>query len=112
MSHETTFIDLASAQRPFFLGFDVGGPNIKLGLVDDLAQPCAHTKIVTEDGRGPPDAGRRARTAVDGMLKSTGLAIADLAAIGLCVAGTMDIRRCMFLERHSLPPWHYVPIRD
>ena len=112
MSHETAFIDLPSAQRPFFLGFDVGGTNIKLGLVDDLGRPIAHTKIVTEEDRGPRDAVKRARTAVDEMLKSIGLSITDLAAVGLCVPGTMDIPRGMFLEPHNLPHWHYFPIRD
>jgi glucokinase len=112
MPHDTTFIDLASAQRPLFLGFDVGGTNIKLGVVDDLGRPVAHTKIVTEEDRGPRDAVKRARGAVDEVLKSLGLAIGDLAAIGLCVPGTMDIPRGMFLEPHNLPHWHYFPIRD
>jgi glucokinase len=112
MPHETTSIDLASAQRPFFLGFDVGGTNIKLGVVDDLGRPVAHTKIVTEEDRGPRDAVKRARVAVDEMLKSLGLGISDLAGIGLCVPGTMDIPRGMFLEPHNLPHWHYFPIRD
>jgi len=112
MSQETAFIDLASAKRPYFLGFDVGGTNIKLGLVDDLGRPIAHTKIVTEEDRGPRDAVKRSRVAVDEMLKSLGLSITDLAAIGLCVPGTMDIPRGMFLEPHNLPHWHYFPIRD
>jgi glucokinase len=112
MPTDPAFIELASAKRPLFLGFDVGGTNIKLGLVDDLGRPVAHTKIVTEEDRGPRDAVKRSRAAVDEMLKSIGLSTADLAAIGLCVPGTMDIPRGMFLEPHNLPHWHYFPIRD
>jgi glucokinase len=112
MSHTPPFIDVATAQRPLFLGFDVGGTNIKLGVVDDLGRPMGHTKIVTEEDRGPRDAVKRARVAVDEMLAKLGLSLADIAAVGLCVPGTMDIPRGMFLEPHNLPHWHYFPIRD
>jgi glucokinase len=112
MSNAPPFIDVATAQRPLFLGFDVGGTNIKLGVVDDLGRPMGHTKIVTEEDRGPRDAVKRARVAVDEMLAKLGLSLADIAAVGLCVPGTMDIPRGMFLEPHNLPHWHYFPIRD
>ena len=112
MPIEAPFIDLASAQRPLFLGFDVGGTNIKLGVVDDRGRPLADTKIVTEEERGPRDAVKRARVAVDDMLASIGLTFGDLVGVGLCVPGTMDIPRGMFLQPHNLPHWHYFPIRD
>ncbi len=112
MPAEPATIDVTCAQRPLFLGFDVGGTNIKLGVVDDLGRPLAQTKIVTEEERGPRDAVKRARVAVDEMLGSMGLKVADLAAVGLCVPGTMDIPRGMFLQPHNLPHWHYFPIRD
>ena len=73
MPAEVTLINVASAQRPLFLGFDVGGTNIKLGVVDDQGRPVANTKIVTEEDRGPRDAVKRARGAVDEMLGSIGL---------------------------------------
>jgi glucokinase len=112
MPIESPIIDVASAQRPFFLGFDVGGTNIKLGLVDDKGRSIADTKIVTEEERGPRDAVKRARVAVDKLLASIGLSINDLAAVGLATPGTMDIPRGMFLQPHNLPHWHYFPIRD
>jgi glucokinase len=112
MTAQTPMIDVASAQRPLFLGFDVGGTNIKLGIVDDLGRSIAHTKIVTEEERGPRDAVKRARGAVEELLGSIGLKIGDLAALGLCVPGTMDIPRGIFLQPHNLPHWHYFPIRD
>src|SRR3954467_8295595 len=112
MPTEPALPDVKSAQRPLFLGFDGGGTSIKLGLVDDLGRPIANTKIVTEEDRGPRDAVKRARVAVDEMLASIRLTIADLAGVGLCVPGTMDIPRGMFLQPHNLPNWHYFPIRD
>jgi hypothetical protein len=35
MVHSRQFIPLIQAQPPFFVGVDVGGTNIKLGVVDD-----------------------------------------------------------------------------
>lgn len=112
MSVEAIPVVTTSAQRPLFLGFDVGGTSIKLGLVDDQGRALAHTKIDTAEENGPREAVRRARAAVDEMLGKSGLKVADLAAVGLAVPGTMDIPRGMFLQPHNLPHWHYFPIRD
>jgi glucokinase len=102
----------AFAQRPLFLGFDVGGTGIKLGVVDDLGRPLAQTKVPTLEEQGPRDAVARARAAVNEMLGGLGLTIADIAAVGLATPGTMDIPQGIFLEPHNLPHWHYFPIRD
>jgi glucokinase len=112
MSTEPSLIDVATAQRPLFIGFDVGGTGIKLGLVDDQGRPVAKTKVPTHEEQGPRDAVRRARLAVDEMLAGVGLKLSDIAGVGLCVPGTMDIPRGMFLQPHNLPHWHYFPIRE
>ena len=105
-------MDSKNATRPLFIGFDVGGTNIKLGVVDEEGRSLAHTKIATEEERGPRDAVKRARAAVDQMLAGIGLAMNDISAVGLCTPGTMDIRAGKFLEPHNLPHWYYFPIRD
>jgi glucokinase len=46
------------------------------------------------------------------MLQKLGLSMDDVAGVGLCTPGTMDIPRGMFLQPHNLPHWHYFPIRD
>src|SRR5262245_17350599 len=103
MPAEIPAISAADAQRPLFLGFDVGGTNIKLGVVDDAGRPVVSTKITTEEEQGPREAVKRARTAVDEMLASSGLKVGDLSGIGLAVPGTMDIPRGIFLQPHNLP---------
>jgi len=105
-------ISLAAAERPLFLGIDVGGTNIKLGVVDNQGRPLAHTKIPTQEEQGPQAGVRRAHQAAQALLAPLGLKIADLARIGLAVPGTMDIPRGLFLEPHNLPHWQHFPIRD
>jgi glucokinase len=112
MTLDVQLIDPQLVRRPLFLGFDVGGTSIKLGVVDDLGQTLAYTKIATEEERGPRDAVKRARSAVESMLRGIGLMIKDLTGVGLCTPGTMDIPAGKFLQPHNLPHWHYFPIRD
>lgn len=46
------------------------------------------------------------------MLAKLGLSMSDIAAVGLCTPGTMDIPAASFWSRSNLPHWHYFPIRD
>jgi glucokinase len=105
-------IPASAAQRPLFLGIDVGGTSIKLGVVDDLGRPLAQTKVPTLEDHGPQNAVNRAKEATLAMLGGVGLAMGDLAGIGLATPGTMDIPKGIFLQPHNLPHWHYFPIRD
>ena len=55
MSDASQFIGLDQAQPPFFVGIDVGGTNIKIGLVDDQGRTLSHQSIKTLVERGPED---------------------------------------------------------
>ena len=45
-----------TAKKPFFVGIDVGGTNIKIGLVDDAGQTLAYHSMRTEQDKGAEDA--------------------------------------------------------
>ena len=64
MSQELKLIALKQAQPPFYVGVDLGGTNIKVGVVDDLGRVLDHFSIPTEVERGPEDAARRMGEAV------------------------------------------------
>lgn len=100
------------AKRPLFLGFDVGGTNLKLGVVDDEGRVVAKTQIPTNEEAGPQDAVTRARVAVEEMLAEIGLAMKDLTAVGLATPGTMDIPQGMIVHPHNLPHWYDFPIKQ
>ena len=59
MAHSRQLINLADAQPPFFAAADVGGTNIKLGLVDDEGRPLAYESMPTEEEQGPQQAVER-----------------------------------------------------
>jgi glucokinase len=105
---------MSSADRrpPFYLGIDLGGTNIKSGVVDDQGRPLSSVSLETQAERGPEvgianlaEAGRRA-------VAASGLGWGDIAAVGLGSPGTMDIPGGMLLEPPNLPGWNQLPIRD
>jgi len=100
------------AQRPLFLGIDIGGTNIKLGIVDDQGRVVGKTQIPTEEENGPQDAVQRTRQATDELLRSLGMGPGDLAAVGLASPGTQDLKAGTLLHPHNLPHWYHFPIRQ
>jgi glucokinase len=102
---------IAAAKRPLCLGIDVGGTNIKYGLVDDLGRPLCKGQIPSFEERGPVEAVGRVHAAVLDMLGEIGIKLSDVSAIGLATPGTMDIPHGMLLEPHNLPHWFNFPIK-
>ena len=111
MSH-TSFITAAQATPPFYVGVDLGGTNIKVGLVDDLGRTLHHFSIPTDTERGPDDGARRMADAVHQVIADAGLTKEDIAHVGLGSPGTMDVPAGMLLRPHNLPGWFNFPIRD
>jgi glucokinase len=106
------YLPRSEATAPFFAGVDLGGTNIKVGLVDDRGRTLAWTTSPTEPGRGPDDAVRRMGEAVRRLTEEVGLKPDDVARVGLGSPGTMDIPAGMLLDPPNLPGWNDYPIRD
>lgn len=97
---------------PFFLGIDLGGTNVKSGVVDDDGRAFSSVSLPTQAELGPEkgletlaEAGRKA-------VEKSGLALSDIAAVGLGSPGTMDIPGGMLIDPPNLPAWTDLPIRD
>jgi glucokinase len=112
MSESRRFIKLEEAQKPFFAGIDLGGTNIKVGIVDDLGRPLSWLTVPTEVERGAEDASERMGAAVHEAIAEAGLQAADIARVGLGSPGEMDIPSGMLLKPINLKGWNYFPIRD
>ena len=50
---QSKFISIDQARPPFFVGVDLGGTSIKVGVVDDLGRPLSWLSIATEAEKGP-----------------------------------------------------------
>jgi glucokinase len=112
MTGSKFIITLAEAELPLFIGIDVGGTNIKLGLVDNRGQTLAYHSIPTEVERGVEDAVGRMCRGIDDLLTKAGAKKSAVARIGLATPGPIDIAAGMILRPGNLPTWWDYPLRD
>ncbi|MBX3421371.1 MAG: ROK family protein [Pirellulaceae bacterium] len=105
-------VPLSQASDPFFWGVDLGGTNIKLGVLDNLGATLAFTSIETLESQGPQQAIDRIVAAGRELTRKAGISISQIGRIGLGSPGSMCLQRGMLLEPPNLPHWHQFPIRD
>ncbi|MEQ8209263.1 MAG: ROK family protein [Lacipirellulaceae bacterium] len=111
MPDPKTFISINDAQGPLYVGIDVGGTNIKLGIVDNHGGTLVFRSIATEAKNGPEDAAIRIGRALQELIVEAGAVRSDLARAGLATPGPMDVPAGMLLNPGNLPEWHNSPIR-
>jgi glucokinase len=112
MSQSAAPIRLADARKPLYIGVDVGGTNIKIGLVDDVGETLAYHSMPTEQDKGAEDACVRMGQVVERLLKESGASRSDVARAGIATPGPMDIPAGMILRPGNIPGWWDFPIRD
>jgi glucokinase len=105
-------IALNAAQPPFFAGLDLGGTNIKVGIVDDCGRVITSLSIPTLSERGPEDASQRMGQAVLKAIQQAGLTPDRVARVGLGTPGTMEIPAGKPDKPANLKGWDYFPLRD
>ncbi len=96
----------------FFVGVDLGGTNIKAGVVDDTGRSLARVKIPTQADQGPEVGLNNIVRAVHKAVEKAGVEWDEILAVGLATPGTMDIPAGMLLNPPNLPGWDNVPIRQ
>jgi glucokinase len=102
-------VTLAAAKRPLFIGIDVGGTSVKLGVVDDAGRSLGKTSVLTQEDHGPAAAFERSLAAMQELLKSLQLSLEDIAAIGLGTPGPQDIKLGIIIGPDNLPHWKNFP---
>ena len=97
-------------RTPCYLGIDLGGTNIKAGVVDDEGRPLASVGEPTRAELGP-EAGleslvKSSRRAVE----RSGVDWSEIVAVGLGAAGMVDVAGGRIVEASNLPLWNGFPI--
>lgn len=95
-----------------YLGIDVGGTSVKLGLVDEHARTLGKRSFATNAAEGPTQAVNRMRAEADLLLEECGVAHGDVTCCGLATPGTMDIPAGLLLDPPNLPGWDHYPVRQ
>lgn len=97
---------------PVFLGLDLGGTNVKAGVVSDSGEVLSSASVPTSGSHGPDHGVQQIATAGRLAVEQAGLRVSQIAAVGLATPGTMDIPSGMLLDPTNLPGWQNYPIRQ
>lgn len=97
---------------PFYVGIDLGGTNIKAGVVNDTGHPLSHVSVPTEAIKGPTVGVHSMVAAAEKAIVDAGVTKDCIAGVGLATPGTMDIPAGMLLDPPNLPGWNDFPVRD
>ncbi len=105
-------IAVKNSAAPYFLGVDVGGTNVKIGIVDDRGSTLAFQSIDTKAESGPEAACLRIAETAQSLAASIDMKFDDIVRCGLGTPGPMCLRRGMLLTPTNLPTWHFFPARE
>jgi glucokinase len=104
-------MSVSSARRPpYYLGIDLGGTNIKSGVVDDEGRALSFVHRATQPELGPEAGIDHLAEAARRAVEASGLSWDDIVAVGLGSPGTMDIKEGLLLDPPNLPGWVNWPI--
>ncbi len=101
-----------STSGRYFLGIDLGGTNVKAGVVDHGGHSRSSVSRPTQADKGPEHGMRNIYRVADDAVSTSGVGWDEIAAIGVATPGTMDIPLGMLLHPHNLPGWDDLPIRQ
>ncbi|MDD2190723.1 MAG: ROK family protein [Eubacteriales bacterium] len=91
------------------VGFDVGGTNLKAGIVSHDMEIIAHRNVTFPKGDTFENiTGLMAEQVID-MAKEIMLPVSDFKSIGVATAGSIDTNRTTILHAHNLG-FHNVPM--
>ena len=110
MSDARQFVSRQEAKKPYYVGVDLGGTNVKAGVVDNLGRPMSWLSVPTKTTKGPEDGARRMGQAVRDAIEQAGLQPSDITRVGLGSPGTMDIPKGMLVMPSNLKGWEHFPI--
>jgi glucokinase len=100
------------AKPPFFLGIDLGGTNIKAGVVDQKGTPLSRADLPTHAEKGPVEGVRRICQAGREAVEKAGLKLADIHSVGVGSPGPMDLKKQIIINPHNLPGWVNLPLAE
>jgi glucokinase len=97
---------LEAGRTPFYLGLDLGGTNIKAGVVGDSGQALASVSGPTRAELGPEVGLDSLAEAARRAVEASGVDWPSIAAIGLGAPGTIDPAEGRLVDASNLPLWN------
>jgi glucokinase len=95
-----------------YVGIDLGGTNLKLGLVSAEGRILARHSAPTEAARGPEHVLARMAQAVRDVCREAGTDLGDLAIVGAAVPGILNWAEGLVVFSPNLSGWRNIRVRD
>jgi glucokinase len=96
----------------YYVGIDLGGTNLKLGLVSVEGKMLARHASPTEAARGPQHVLARMAQAVRDVCVVGHVDLADVAAVGAAVPAPINWKAGTVPLAPNLPGWRNIGVRD
>jgi len=94
------------------MGVDLGGTKILTAVVNSRGEMMSRDHSITPAAQGPDAVIQFIMQSMNRSLGQAGIAISDLAAIGVGVPGPSDPDAGVLFTAPNLPGWRNVPLRD
>jgi len=94
----------------YYIGLDLGGTNVKAGVVDEKGSPLARISVPTNAARGPDAVVEVLIDVAREVATESGLPLKNITGIGVGVPGVVDIARGMCIAAPNLPDFENIPI--
>ncbi|MHC4585546.1 MAG: ROK family protein [Planctomycetota bacterium] len=93
-----------------FVGLDVGGTNVKIGLFDSELKMICKTSITTEADMGPEVVINNMSQAAKELLTEAGFSLQDIVAVGIGTPGPAKYSEGIIIRSTNMPKFKNVPI--
>lgn len=95
----------------YFVGIDLGGTNMQIGVVDASCQIAGRSKFKTKAERGGDAVVDRMIEGIEEACEKAGVKARDIAGIGVGAPGAIDMARGVVLEAPNLR-WNNMPLAE
>jgi glucokinase len=95
-----------------YFAIDMGGTNIKLGIIDDAGEIIVKKSIPTQPEMGSQNILNRIEENIRKTLKENDFSLEDIEGIGVCCPGPMDPEKGIIFDMPNVPGWKDFPILD
>ncbi len=93
-----------------YIGLDLGGTNIKAGVLDCAGKPLSKVSVPT--GRGPDAVIANMIAAAHQATQCAGITLDAVSAVGIDSPGPLSTEKGVVIRSANLPGWENVPLRD
>jgi glucokinase len=93
-----------------FVGIDLGGTNIKIGLFDSELKLICKTSVATKADMGPEVVIDKMAQTVEKLLADAGLSRHDVVAVGIGTPGPAKYSEGVIIQSTNMPKFKNVPI--